>query len=113
MNGDKSANSFLLAAVDENSEDYNYFVLPNDSLSGFISPSVDTLHLCFGELIGWASQTIDISGPAYNYLWNTGDTTSSIYVNLTGEYSIYVLMSVIQIEIRYLFKWKKFRPYHT
>ncbi|MFN5983111.1 MAG: gliding motility-associated C-terminal domain-containing protein [Fluviicola sp.] len=90
MNGDKSANSFLLAAVDENSEDYNYFVLPNDSLSGFISPSVDTLHLCFGELIGWASQTIDISGPAYNYLWNTGDTTSSIYVNLTGEYSIYV-----------------------
>ena len=50
----------------------------------------DTLHLCYEDLIGWATQTLDISGPAYNYLWNTGDSTSSIYVNTTGEYSIYV-----------------------
>ncbi len=97
FNGDKSANSFLLNAVDGNSEEYNYFIdyfngiYPvSDSLEGRIWPDLDTMHLCIPEYIGWGSQTFAMSGPAYNYLWNTGDSSYSISVGLTGEYSVYV-----------------------
>lgn len=97
MNGDKSANSFLMSAIDENSEDYNYnfnYLLinysPLDSLSGYINPNVDTFHLCYPDSIIWNSQNFIHAGPDLEYLWNTGDSIRSIFVGTTGEYSIYV-----------------------
>lgn len=97
FNGDQSPNSFILAAVDEFSSDYNYFYdsfsgsgFASDSLSGYIAPQTDTLHLCYADLIYWNNQTFTLAGPALEYLWNTGDSTYGIYVGTTGEYWVHV-----------------------
>jgi gliding motility-associated-like protein len=92
MEGDNSANSFLLSALDQNSADYNYFLktnpythMPADSLSGFIGPNSDTVHFCYPQNLYWDSQTYSSAGPGYNYLWNTGDSTSFIPISTTGD----------------------------
>jgi len=91
LNGDASVNSFLTNGINSASPRYNYFISPtNDSLTGFILPQVDTLHICASSSISYAPFTFSNSGPGYNYTWNNGETTNSILVETSGTYSVEV-----------------------
>jgi len=91
LEGDISRNSFLTNAIYINTPAYNYFV-PNtlDSLNGFIEMDEDSLDFCIDTSIEYNSFTYFQYGPDYNYIWNTGDITDTIYINQTGNYSVIV-----------------------
>lgn len=89
LHGDISRNAFVTTAVTDQTQDYNYFIdQPNDSLVPQIFPYSDTIHICVGDSIYGRPETYKHFGPAYGYLWNTNQTTSSIYVNTTGDYDV-------------------------
>ncbi len=89
LNGDISRNAFITTAVTDQTFSYNYFDnQPNDSLVPQIFPLEDTIHLCVHGSIYGDPLTYDHFGPAYEYLWNTNQTTNSIYVNTTGDYDV-------------------------
>lgn len=90
LRGDESANSFVLSGLDEESNDYNFFLNQSqDSLLGYISP-LDTMEFCDSGLIYYQPLTHYFAGPDYNYLWNTGSTSDSIWIVETNEYSVFV-----------------------
>ena len=89
LNGDNSRNAFITTAVTDQTLSYNYFTdQPNDSLVPQIFPYSDTIHICVGDSIYGRPETYSHFGPAYDYLWNTNQTTSSIYVNTSGDYDV-------------------------
>ncbi len=90
LSGDISRNSFLLNAVDVYTPQYNFFLgQPNDSLTGFIySAQQDSTHGCLDDLLIYNTMSYSQVGPAYNYLWNTGDLTESIAALTVGTYTI-------------------------
>ncbi len=90
LRGDESVNSFVLSGLDEESNDYNFFLNQSlDSLLGYISP-LDTIEFCDSGLIYYQPLTHYFAGPDYNYLWNTGSTNDSIWIVESNEYSVFV-----------------------
>lgn len=88
--GDESANSFVSNALNQQTNNYNYFEnQPSDSLNGYISP-LDTIHICVSGTIGYNPLTDWIAGPEYTFLWNTGSDDQLIAVNITGDYWVNV-----------------------
>jgi len=90
LSGDISRNSFLLNAVDSYTPQYNYFFnQPNDSLTGFIySVQQDSTHGCLEDLLVYNTMSYSHVGPAFNYLWNTGDTLNSVVAANVGTYTV-------------------------
>ncbi|HRO75643.1 MAG TPA: hypothetical protein PLP27_05810, partial [Crocinitomicaceae bacterium] len=87
LRGDKSLNSFLTTAVNDNVPAYNYFEnQPNDSLFCEILPNGNPIHFCVKDSIWISAHTLRNVAPDYTYLWNTSETTERILVNTTGTY---------------------------
>ncbi|HLP55477.1 MAG TPA: gliding motility-associated C-terminal domain-containing protein [Fluviicola sp.] len=90
LQGDSTRNSFLLKAIQPNTPDLVYYLLPStDSLLGEINGGLDTAHFCVHGTLQSDPLTWDHLGPSYHYLWNTGDTTRTIPVNITGSYNVF------------------------
>ncbi len=60
----------------------------NNSLSAYISPNQPTI--CFGGTGGTLTANPSGGTPPYNYLWNTGDTTQSIFVTASGTFYVQI-----------------------
>lgn len=91
LGGDLTANSFLTNAIHAGTPDYNYFVnTPVDSLNGFISPTQDTIHFCYGVDLFYYTNTQEDHGPGYDYTWSNGGTGYHTYINQTGVYTVQV-----------------------
>lgn len=89
LQGDHSRNSFILNAIGDFSPDYNYFFnQTSDSLLSSINNYLDTIHVCTDTTLYALTYTYNHAGPAYNYLWNTNETTSQIQITSSGIYSV-------------------------
>jgi gliding motility-associated-like protein len=88
--GDESVNSFVLNALIEGNEDYNYFTNNSlDSLHGYIALT-DTVEFCGMGFISYNPLTQIDYGPDYTYLWSTGLEEQGIPVSIDGQYSVFV-----------------------
>jgi gliding motility-associated-like protein len=96
--GDISLNSFVTNAVFSQTPEYNYYHNLSDSpgLFGEIEDiqtrynPADTIHLCPEEYLFYNTYTFIHSGPDYNYLWSTNDSTQYIAPTVTQNISIQV-----------------------